>query len=607
MSNLRLFLFGEPRLEYAGTPLEIPRRKGLALLAYLALAEQRQNRDVLATLLWPDLDQEHARAALRSTLSALTTQMPGAWLDSDRSMLSLRREVVWVDVLVFLFLLRESRAHKHEGNTLCDECHGYLREAVDLYQTDFMAGFTLDQSTEYDDWQLVQREWLRRELSYALRRLAAHFGEQADYDTAVAYTNRWLALDSLHEPAHRMLMRLYAASGQRTEALRQYQRCVELLDSELATVPEDETTQLFAAIQSSTVLPMPSGASQAKGKSTVLPPLPTLLVGREHTLGEIKLRLGIGGEDPRPMTIIQGWPGVGKSTTIAALAHDPKVAEHFSDGILWTSLGETPNLLHHLALWAESLGIRDLGREATIETFSTQLTAILRDRRMLLIVDDVWHVEHAAAFKVGGQACAMLLTSRLPEVAQALAPTAFDIYRLAVLGEDKALELLRRLAPDTVALYPEESRELVRDLEGLPLAIQVAGRLLHTEAQLGWGVRDLLDELHAGSNLLQARAPSDMVTLGQEPSPTIAALLKRSTDSLDDETRQRFALLGLFVPKPATFDLGAMAAAWGIIDPKPAARILVNRGLLEPVSGGRFQMHALLVIHARSLLEEMIG
>ena len=65
-------------------------------------------------------------------------------------------------------------------------------------------------------------------------------------------------------------------------------------------------------------------------------------------------------------------------------------------------------------------------------------------------------------------------------------------------------------------------------------------------------------------------------------------------------------LLGVFVPKPATFDLGAMATAWEVSDPKPFARILVNRGLLEPISGGRFQMHALLVYHARSLLEEIM-
>jgi DNA-binding SARP family transcriptional activator len=607
MSHLRLYLFGEPRLEYQGASLLVTRRKGLALLAYLVLAEQRQNRDVLATLFWPDLDQEHARAALRSTLSALTTQISGEWLDTDRSMLAIRPEFFWADVSAFLSLLARSRAHKHDGSALCDECLGSLTAAADLYRADFMAGFTLGQSTEYDDWQLVQREWLRRELSYALRRLAFFYGEQEEHETAIAYTNRWLALDSLHEEAHRMLMRLYAASGQRTEALRQYQRCVDLLDAELATVPEDETTQLYAAIQASTVLPLHSGGTASKGKTTILPALPSLVIGREQTLHDIRLRLGIGGGDMRPITIIQGWPGVGKSTTVAALAHDTEIASHFSDGILWTSLGETPNLLHQLTMWAEALGLGDLGRDAKVETISTQLMAMLRARKMLLIVDDVWHVEHAALFKVGGQACAMVLTSRLHEVAQALAPTAYDIYRLAVLGEDTALELLRRLAPDTVAQYPNQSRELVRDLEGLPLAIQVAGRLLHTEAQLGWGVAELLEALHAGSSLLQAPAPSDMVTLGQETSPTIAALLKRSTDSLDDETRQRFALLGLFVPKPATFDLGAMAAAWDVPDPKPTARVLVNRGLLEPVSGGRFQMHALLVLHARSLLEEMLG
>jgi hypothetical protein len=60
------------------------------------------------------------------------------------------------------------------------------------------------------------------------------------------------------------------------------------------------------------------------------------------------------------------------------------------------------------------------------------------------------------------------------------------------------------------------------------------------------------------------------------------------------------------VPKPATFDLGPLASAWNVLDPKPFARNLVNRGLLEPISGGRFQMHALLVLHARTLLEELM-
>jgi hypothetical protein len=288
---------------------------------------------------------------------------------------------------------------------------------------------------------------------------------------------------------------------------------------------------------------------------------------------------------------------------VAALAHNPEIAKAFPDGVLWASLGETPGLVAEILSWAEALKLTDPGKTPALQEITTQITTVLRDRRMLLILDDVWQIEHAAPFKVGGRHCALVITTRLNDVAQALAPTPSDVYRLAVLTEDKALQLLGTLTPETVTDHPDEARELVRDLEGLPLAIQVAGRLLHSEGRLGWGVSDLLAALHQGARLLSAQAPGDMVGADHDTTPTVAALLRRSTDSLDDLTRQRFALLGLFVPKPATFDLQAMAAVWDVTEPKPTARTLVNRGLLEPVSGGRFQMHALLVLHARSLLE----
>lgn len=604
MSQLKLYLFGEPQIELSGTLLNLDRRKAFALLAYLAISELRQNRDFLTALLWPDLDKERAHGALRTTLHALSALTDGNWLDKERTTLALNHEAIWIDITVFQTLLRRSRLHKHETHSLCEECADYLNEAVALYRADFMQGFSIAESAEYEEWQNTQREWLRRELSFALRKLATYYGELGDFDNALVHANHWLNLDPLHEPAHRMMMRLYMGNGQRAEAIRQYHQCVEILDSELATPPEEETTQLFAALQTENTSSFTINAPAKTQKASIMPTLPSLVVGRDEALGELKSRLGIGS-DPRAVTVIQGWPGVGKSTIVAALAHDAEITRAFPDGVLWASLGENPSLLSELVVWAEALGLSDPSHERKIDVITAQIAALLRERRMLLIVDDVWQVEHATPFKVGGQACAMILTSRLNEVAQALAPTAFDIYRLSVLSEDTALELLNRLSPETVAAHPEESRELVRDLEGLPLAIQVAGRLLHTEAHLGWGVSDLLRELHAGAALLQAQAPGDMVKLGQESSPTITALLKRSTDSLDDDTRRAFALLGLLVPKPATFDLGAMAAAWDVPDPKPMARTLVNRGLLEPVSGGRFQMHALLVWHARSVLETM--
>lgn len=602
-SDLRIFLFGSPRIEYRGHSIKLERRKALALVSYLACAEHRQSRDVLAELLWPDLDRDHGRSALRSALLALTTPVATTWIEADRMTVGLKSDVVWIDVHAFSTAHSGNNSHGHSATSICAQCVAYFEQQIVLYQSGFMAGFYLSDCPSFEAWQLAEHEWLRREFADILRRLSAYFVETRHYPQAIKHTQHWLATDPLHEPAHRQLMRLYVANGQRAEALRHYKQSVDLLDAELATPPDEETTQLYESILSgrlSAIQPLPLAEPPP---SSVLPSLPSLVIGREEALTEIKERLGIGGQDLRAITVIQGWPGVGKSSIVATLAHQRDIAQQFADGILWASLGEDPGILAQLAIWADALHLSDAGRTNKIDEASAQLTAALRDKRMLLIVDDVWRTEHAAPFRVGGQMCAMVITTRLNDVAIALAPTASDLYRLPVLTDRAALELLSQLTPETTTQYPDEARELALNLEGLPLAIHVAGRMLHTEARLGWGVRELLMEIRLGAALLGAYIPSDMFDASADTTPTVAALLKRGTDVLDAETRRCFAYLGLFVPKPATFDLDAMAVAWNVADPRPTARVLVSRGLLEPVGGGRFQMHSLLVLHARSLLE----
>ncbi len=607
MSKLRLYLFGTPRIERDGQVVKIDRRKAIALIAYLALTEQQQSRDVLAALLWSESDHTQARAALRSTLSTLTKITDFQWIVADRTTISLNHEALWVDVIAFKTLLKEITAHGHHSDVVCDQCLDAYKEANRLYQADFLHGFYIADNTQYEEWQLQQREWLRREYIDIQRRLSLYFSERQQSEQAIAYALQWLMCDPLQENAHRQLMRLYATNGQRTEALRQYGHCVDRLDSELATPPESETTQLYQAILQNTMLPTAHITPENSHPIGVMPPLPALVIGRQETLQEIKRRLGLHGDPARPVTVIHGWPGVGKSTTVAMMTHDSEIARHFPDGILWASLGETPDLLNELSGWANALGLGDSSQVRKIEDVSTQITAVIRDKRMLLVIDDVWQVEHIKPFRVGGQHCATVMTSRLLDVAIALSPTSADVYRLPVLSEAASLELLSELSPETVSQYPEEARELVHDLEGLPLAIHVAGRLLQTESSMGWGVKELLSELRTGANLLTAQAPTDMLVVGRDASPTVAALLNRSTDMLDAETRLHFALLGLFVPKPATFHLEAMAVAWDLDDPRPIARRLVSHGLLEPVSGGRFQMHALLVMHAQTLLNAQFG
>ncbi|HEU4322076.1 MAG TPA: NB-ARC domain-containing protein [Roseiflexaceae bacterium] len=337
------------------------------------------------------------------------------------------------------------------------------------------------------------------------------------------------------------------------------------------------------------------------------PPLPGLMLGRDKDVSAIKTRLGLTGKVGgalQVLTAMRGWPGVGKTTLAAALAHDPDIAVGFPDGVLWASLGKQPNLIRELAAWGRLLGVPDLHQVSTVEEMSAALRGLLRTQQRLLIVDDVWQAEHIAPFNVGGRGCTLLVTTRLPEVASKIAPTPEDVYILKVLDDANALELLRTLAPTVVAANKDTSLELVQDLEGLPLAIQVAGRLLQTEAEYGFGVTELLKEIREGAALIKAQAPANLAEVANETTPTVAALLKKSTDLLDAHTLDCFAALAPFAPKPATFDAGAMAAMWEVDNPKPTIRTLIDRGLLERYGEERYWMHAILVAHARSFLED---
>jgi hypothetical protein len=177
---------------------------------------------------------------------------------------------------------------------------------------------------------------------------------------------------------------------------------------------------------------------------------------------------------------------VGKSTVAAALAYDVETLQRFPDGILWVSLGLKPNLMSTVAAWGRALGSDALLGLPTLKEATRGLNALLRRKQMLLIVDDVWNTEHAVPFQEArGNECALLFTTREPELADAIAPTATAIYNLPVLTEESSLELLEFIAPSVVNNNPVECRELVNDLEFLPLSLHVAGHTLRAEERMG--------------------------------------------------------------------------------------------------------------------------
>lgn len=334
-----------------------------------------------------------------------------------------------------------------------------------------------------------------------------------------------------------------------------------------------------------------------------VPPPPGLFIGREEVVADLRRRLlpAVNNSAGRVqlLTAVRGWPGVGKTTVAAALAHDQALTAAFPDGLLWASLGQNPNLIGQLDIWVRELGSALLEREDAVLA-SRQLASILREKCMLLIVDDVWTIDAARPFVVGGIHCSTIITTRLTNIAEALAPTPGQVYPLDVLTEEKSLELLGELAPDVVKSLPDECRLLARELEGLPLALQVAGRLIQSEWYRGFSVEQLLNDLRNAAILARTAPPAP----DGSPSATVSALFKKSTDVLSDELRYWFASLGWFAPKPATFTVTAMRDVWRVEDPTRIAAQLIDHGLLEPAGPERYQMHALLILHAKSLLDD---
>ena len=255
MTELRVSLFGAPAIEAGRKRIETDTRKATALLAYLAVSEQPQRRATLAALLWPDTDDAKARGALRRTLSVLRTALGDRWLEADGETIDLDRAAVRVDVTEFRRAAREGR----------------LADAARLYRGDFLAGFSLRDSPAFDDWQSGQGDALRSEYGTVLARLAAAAERDGDVTAAIAHTRRRLALDPLHEPAHRDLMRLHARSGDRAAALRQYRDAARLLDQELGVAPVAETRALHDAIEAGTLptADAPAGVTTAEAVGDV--------------------------------------------------------------------------------------------------------------------------------------------------------------------------------------------------------------------------------------------------------------------------------------------------------------------------------------------------
>jgi DNA-binding SARP family transcriptional activator len=291
------------------TELSFRTRKALALLAFLAVERGMQSRDRLAGLLWVDAAPEAARNSLRNTLSNLREGLGGEQhLRIERQAVGLNLESgVRVDVFE---LERAAGLALESGGAALEEQMIKLGLAADLYQAEFLTGFTLGDEGEFEAWLLERREMYRRHIQTVLERLAQLQSNAGQFPSAIETACKLVALDRLNEAGYRLLIRLQHANGDRVGALKSFEGLQNTLHSELNLEPSPETWALIERIRLETATPKP--------RAPRVPSLPTMLlegrmVGRVNefvNMVEAYHATAIG--EPRFITVA-GEPGIGKT------------------------------------------------------------------------------------------------------------------------------------------------------------------------------------------------------------------------------------------------------------------------------------------------------
>jgi DNA-binding SARP family transcriptional activator len=310
--GLRVQCFGTLRVSYGGGAVDgFESQKVRGLFAYLACHHGRPlSRDHLAAVFWPGKDEEAARRNLRQSLYNLRSLFPRdrPAILATRQTLELDPELdAWVDVLAFEDALGGSSG----GDDRLDTHR--LSEAVSLYSGDFLSGFQVKDSEEFEYWLVAEQGRLRERAVTALRLLIDSYLERGEHRAGIQYAQRLVAIDPLSEDAHQKLMRLYSLSGRRSRALAQYEDLAKVLRRELDVEPLEETTALQQRILRQDSKHSSGGGSGEEG-GPVIP-----MAGRRSDYEQLERCMHSALAGSTLLTFVEGEPGVGKTRLIRSL------------------------------------------------------------------------------------------------------------------------------------------------------------------------------------------------------------------------------------------------------------------------------------------------
>ncbi len=334
MPQLTLSLLGSFDVRLDGVPVTGFRSdKARALLAYLVVeADRSHTRAKLAGLLWPDYSDSaaltylrHALSNLRKILASGAEKPPFLRVEND-AIQFLAHETCWSD-----FTYLTSALHATASDQPWQE---RLQQGLTYYRGPLLDGFTLVDSDRFEEWLLLRRERLQREVVEAWTQLANYHLAQQAVAQAISALQRIVELEPTAEETHRHLMQLFAGSGKRREALAQFERCRQILADELGVNPAAETLALYQQISQPT-LPLNRIPTASPPRFAPLPAFfatpqtqaakTSVLVARDMELARLDHWLAQAQQGQGALVFITGEAGQGKTALAAAFAQRAQV------------------------------------------------------------------------------------------------------------------------------------------------------------------------------------------------------------------------------------------------------------------------------------------
>ncbi|MFO7539817.1 MAG: bacterial transcriptional activator domain-containing protein [Chloroflexota bacterium] len=270
MNKLYARLFGKFTVAaQPHTPMILEGAKVQELFSYLLLYRNRPHtREVLATMLWCDASATQCKSYLRKTLWQLQSELEQVldgclsdFLHVDGEWVQLNTgDRLWLDVAQFEQTFAQIK--ESPGQTWDDATAKQVATAIDLYRSDLLEG-------AYQEWCLFERERLQRLYLIMLEKLMNYCEADGHYETGIGYGMQVLRYDLARENSHRSLMRLHYLAGNRSEALRQYERCAKILREELAVEPGRRTKALYEQMVAEE-LPQGQGPEGQRGEETAV-------------------------------------------------------------------------------------------------------------------------------------------------------------------------------------------------------------------------------------------------------------------------------------------------------------------------------------------------